>query len=440
MRLHLRRAVFVVLSLFLLLFLAVSLLQKSDVTTLENSPPRHGNSAAHPRRRHPRRSTYHPITRHLDKYGPKVTRTGSYPNLWPHAGRWSIGANFDRIVSQMKFVPRGHNAAAIRRSKYKTIALYDGDDIPMGQRKFITDKCPVDTCLLTSSDFSSADALLFKTGVHTSLQNKPRHQTWILFSLESPLNTGLYEVGLNQVNWTATYRPDSSIVAPYEKFQFFANVSKLPRTAPRNFAAGKRKLVAWFVSNCDTTNGRMDYVQQLQKHIQVDVFGACGKLTCTRDDEDACFNMLKQDYKFYLAFENSNCQYYITEKFFRNALMNDVVPVVMGARREDYAIAAPPRSYIHVDDFNSPQHLAKYLHKLDADHRLYNDYFRWKGTGQFIDTKFWCRVCAMLHGDHVQWYPDVNSWWYHNATCTRGRWDDPSKLMALDGTQLITGD
>lgn len=55
--------------------------------------------------------------------------------------------------------------------------------------------------------------------------------------------------------------------------------------------------------------------------FQVDVFGACGKLTCTRDDEDACFNMLKQDYKFYLAFENSNCQYYITEKFFRNALM-----------------------------------------------------------------------------------------------------------------------
>ena len=55
--------------------------------------------------------------------------------------------------------------------------------------------------------------------------------------------------------------------------------------------------------------------------FQVDVFGACGKLTCTRDDEDACFNMLKKDYKFYLAFENSNCQYYITEKFFRNALM-----------------------------------------------------------------------------------------------------------------------
>ena len=30
--------------------------------------------------------------------------------------------------------------------------------------------------------------------------------------------------------------------------------------------------------------------------------------------------MLDSDYKFYLAFENSNCQDYITEKFFVNGL------------------------------------------------------------------------------------------------------------------------
>ena len=49
-----------------------------------------------------------------------------------------------------------------------------------------------------------------------------------------------------------------------------------------------------------------------------------------------------------------------------------------GARPEDYAIAAPTKSYIHVDDFDSPKELADYLHKLDQDDQLYNEYFKWK--------------------------------------------------------------
>ena len=57
---------------------------------------------------------------------------------------------------------------------------------------------------------------------------------------------------------------------------------------------------------------------------------------------------------------------------------HDVIPIVMGARPEDYAIAAPTKSYIHVDDFDSPKELADYLHKLDQDDQLYNEYFKWK--------------------------------------------------------------
>ena len=50
----------------------------------------------------------------------------------------------------------------------------------------------------------------------------------------------------------------------------------------------------------------------------------------------------------------------------------------MGARPEDYAISAPYKSYIHVDDFEGPKELAEYLHKLDQDDQLYNEYFKWK--------------------------------------------------------------
>ncbi len=57
---------------------------------------------------------------------------------------------------------------------------------------------------------------------------------------------------------------------------------------------------------------------------------------------------------------------------------NELVPIVMGARPEDYARSAPYKSYIHVDDFESPKELAEYLHKLDQDDNLYNEYFKWK--------------------------------------------------------------
>lgn len=94
---------------------------------------------------------------------------------------------------------------------------------------------------------------------------------------------------------------------------------------------------------------------------------------------------------------------------------HDVVPVVMGARREDYTAIAPPESFIHVDDFTGPRELAAYLRRLDADAALYNEYFRWKDDYELMDdTRFLCRLCMMLHlaGDEgvLSWYDDYHRW------------------------------
>jgi len=71
-----------------------------------------------------------------------------------------------------------------------------------------------------------------------------------------------------QVNWTATYRLDSTLVTPYERFTYFANYSgHLPERAPRDVKAGKTRHVAWFVSNCNAGNGRKAYVDELQQYI-----------------------------------------------------------------------------------------------------------------------------------------------------------------------------
>ena len=51
------------------------------------------------------------------------------------------------------------------------------------------------------------------------------------------------------VNWTATYRSDSTIVTPYEKWVYYDETVKA-RPQQINYAAGKTKKVAIFVSNC----------------------------------------------------------------------------------------------------------------------------------------------------------------------------------------------
>ena len=98
----------------------------------------------------------------------------------------------------------------------------------------------------------------------------------------------------------------------------------------------------------------------------------------------------------------------------------------MGARKQDYLAAAPPHSYIHTEDFTSPQELAGYLWKVGSNETLYNSYFRWRTMGEFINTKFWCRLCSMLHDEDMplHHYSSIEQWWRPNGTCTLDRWDN----------------
>ena len=65
--------------------------------------------------------------------------------------------------------------------------------------------------------------------------------------------------------------------------------------------------------------------------------------------------------------------------------------------------------------------LAEYLLLLDSNDEMYNSYFKWKGHLSNIDTKFYCRLCALLHDDvHGESsYPDIDAWWNGPDVCRR---------------------
>ncbi|CAH8644131.1 unnamed protein product [Heterobilharzia americana] len=212
---------------------------------------------------------------------------------------------------------------------------------------------------------------------------RPQGQLWFTLIHESPVHISIASQLKNEVNFTISFRFDSTIHSPYGYYEPYIETHGSNTRYPlpsRNFAAGRTKKVAWFVSNCVPKSPRMVYAIELSRYISVDIYGRCGTMVCPKNmgtfaSTPECLTVIRENYKFYLSFENSLCSEYITEKLYRNALSNDILPVVMGASIEEYERVSPPYSFIHVDQFESPEKLAKYLLYLDKNDTAYNEYF-----------------------------------------------------------------
>jgi glycoprotein 3-alpha-L-fucosyltransferase len=90
----------------------------------------------------------------------------------------------------------------------------------------------------------------------------------------------------------------------------------------------------------------------------------------------------------------------------------------MGAHPLTYMRYAPPNSYIHVDDFESPRALAEYLNLIDSKDKLFNKYFEWKSYGELGQNWMWCRICALLHAPKPTIiYHNLTQWWSVDRTC-----------------------
>ncbi len=61
-----------------------------------------------------------------------------------------------------------------------------------------------------------------------------------------------------------------------------------------------------------------------------------------------------------------------------------MIPIVMGAPKEDYLAMLPPNSYINVDDFKTIKELTDYINYLDKNDTAYASYFAWKEHGRIL--------------------------------------------------------
>ncbi|KAK6172985.1 hypothetical protein SNE40_016529 [Patella caerulea] len=206
------------------------------------------------------------------------------------------------------------------------------------------------------------------------------NQIWVFHEMESPPITASKswrgESWSNKFNRSMSYRVDSDLFIPYGSY------NKRLQPLKKNITAimkQKTKLAAIFSSHCGIPSKREIYINLLRQYIPVDFYGHCGNLTCRKSTETqkACYATTEKTYKFYLAFENTFCKDYATEKFFRSEAQ-DLVTVVRGGA--DYSKLSPEKNYIDTKDFTSVKELASYLKYLDKNETAYTEILKrkWK--------------------------------------------------------------
>ena len=282
-------------------------------------------------------------------------------------------------------------------------------------------------------------------------RNRPSAQRWVFYLKESPAT--FYQVAFSSqydgiFNWTATYRRDSDFFVPYGSYASLKDgkpagadttedkrpktpdVSETQRKAGVNYAQGKDKMAAFGVSN-NCGGPRFAFIRALMKHVEVNIFGKCATQfelnrtwNCPHDMENGCLQEL-QRHKFYLAFENSLCIDYITEKYWRNSLERGLVPIVLGGASYSPELVIPG-SFINAADFDSVKALADYLKYLDKNDTAYNQYFQWKTKYKVVKYQFWlCQLCKALHDPTkpAKIYHKISEFWGIQETCKiKDRW------------------
>ncbi|KAK4563137.1 hypothetical protein RGQ29_005588 [Quercus rubra] len=159
-------------------------------------------------------------------------------------------------------------------------------------------------------------------------------------------------------------------------------------------------LAAAFISNCGARNFRLQALEGLEKsNVKIDSYGGCHR---NRDGRVDKVQALKH-YKFSLAFENSNEEDYVTEKFFQS-LVAGSVPVVVGAPNiQDFAPS--PGSILHIKELGDIEPVAKKMKYLAENPDAYNQSLRWKYEGPSDSFKALvdmaavhssCRLCIHL--------------------------------------------
>ena len=289
-----------------------------------------------------------------------------------------------------------------------------------------------------TKQYNKADIVTYLVDtLRIKLPQKRPNQIWVLTQYESPSNMRFSGLPLNnkqvleaarrKFNWTMGYRRDSDFVVTHGRFvpktskvnQYQDQLEQLMKT--------KTKTSTWLNSHCSTVGRREQYGRLLQQHMQLDIYGGCGKTTkdCNPNNRFAeafgfshdgfgkCVKSLEKDYKFYMSLENTLCWDYVTEKGLQKYMAYFLVPVVRAYA--NLSIFHPPGSVVDASKFPNTEGLAKYINSIEGDQ--YKSFYSWRKHYVLENVySMWienvCRMCERSYEPqkYFRVYESIYDW------------------------------
>jgi glycoprotein 3-alpha-L-fucosyltransferase len=227
-----------------------------------------------------------------------------------------------------------------------------------------------DSCAVGCLHTSNPENQVFDATVGTISQGKES----VLLSMESATNYPGTDVSIahNQgYTIVMTTRLNSDVPVPYFSWAEYGFMEPIGKKTADHLAAA-------FISNCHAQNFRLGALDALQREgVTVDSYGACRHNMQSHGHDDKLETI--KNYKFTLAFENSNELDYVTEKYFQ-ALIAGSIPVVIGAPN---ILDFEPQENItlHITSLDEVPLIAERMKQIAKDERLFNSMFAWKQNG-----------------------------------------------------------
>lgn len=246
---------------------------------------------------------------------------------------------------------------------YRNRSVFPKINCPIKKCEFFMNRIPY------SAHPSHFDAIIFPPR-NLTREFRPsvrtRSQIYIFTSLTSSRMAPVCdEFNDNFFNWTLTYRLDShipwtyfsirnksgGIVAPsldviWEDNYLYTSTTIKP--VLKSILSKKTKAVVWIVTFCPSKSFIENYLLILQTvlvyfSLKVDLYGECSYKKCPDND---CPKLIKENYLFYMAYENSIIEDYVTEKVLYG-YENFAVPIVYGgANYSRYRNFNKPKKFI----------------------------------------------------------------------------------------------